>query len=64
MCGSMVDIQRVMAENMRGKKERRNDRGKIECPHLLCRVAIVTASIMHCNELQNECNGEVFGTVQ
>jgi len=42
MCGSMVDIQSATAENRRGKKkESRINRGKIVCPHLLRRAAII-----------------------
>jgi len=38
--GSVVDIQYATAANRRGKKERRNHMGKIECSHLLRRAAI------------------------
>jgi len=44
MCGNMVDIESATAENRRrkkNKKERRNHRGKIECPHLLHTAAII-----------------------
>jgi len=44
MCGNMVDIKSVTAENRRGKKkeeDRRNHGDKIECPHLLCRATII-----------------------
>jgi len=44
MCGSMVNIQCGTAEIRRGKKkeeDRRNHRAKIQCPHVLCRAAII-----------------------
>jgi len=37
MCGSMVDIQSVIAEIREGKKKNKT---KILCPHLLRRAAI------------------------
>ena len=40
MCRSMVDIHSPTAEIRRGKKERRNHRMEIYCPHLLGRAAI------------------------
>ena len=49
MCGNMVDIQSATAEIRRGKneeterkKEKRNHRAKIECPHLPRRVVITS----------------------
>jgi len=45
MCGSMVDIQSPKAEIRWGKKEqRRNHSAKIQCPQLLCRVAIISGN--------------------
>jgi len=46
MYGSMAEIESAMAEIRRRKKERkieerRNHRTKIQCPHLLCRAAII-----------------------
>jgi len=43
MCRSMVDIQSATAEIRQGiKKEDRNHRAKIQCPHVLRRAAIIT----------------------
>jgi len=42
MRGNMVDIQSATAENRQGKKGETT--GKIECPHLLCRAAVMSCT--------------------